>query len=105
MFKKGESEPLETLGSIIAKDPFDCPDRPGKPQLVDYDSDFVVLEWKAPVLDGGSPITGYIIEKKEKNGTKWTKAIETSGELTSAKVPDLIENQEYEFRVIAKVNC
>ena len=109
------------MGSIIAQDPFDCPDRPGKPQLIgkllfklcltanlklnlfpkDYDSGQVTLEWKAPVIDGGSPITGYIIEKKEKNGTKWTKAVETRGELTQAVVPDLQNQQEYEFRVRA----
>lgn len=51
------------------------------------------MSWKAPVIDGGSPITGYIIEKKEKNGAKWTKAIETRGQLTTATVPDLVENQ------------
>lgn len=66
-----------------------------------------MLEWKAPVSDGGSPVQGYLIEKKEKNGTKWTKAIETRGPLTSATVPDLINGQEYEFRVKAlnKVGC
>jgi len=98
---EGDSEPLETLGSIIARDPFDAPDRPGKPVLTDYDSDFVELAWKPPIIDGGSPITGYIIEKKEKNGTKWTKAIQTRGPACEARVSDLIENQEYEFRVVA----
>lgn len=30
---EGAGDPLETLGTIVAKDPFDAPDRPGKPQL------------------------------------------------------------------------
>lgn len=61
----------------------------------------VLLEWKCPTIDGGSPITSYIIEKKEKNGTKWTKAAETRGDVTQAAVEDLINGQEYEFRVVA----
>lgn len=30
---EGAGEPLEQLGTMIARDPFDCADRPGKPFL------------------------------------------------------------------------
>lgn len=44
----------------------DTPSRPSNPVIKDFDSDFVELEWDKPKTDGGSPITGYIIEKKDK---------------------------------------
>lgn len=46
----------------------ETPDKPSKPDIVDYDKDMVELEWRPPLSDGGSPITGYIVEKKEKYG-------------------------------------
>lgn len=98
--KQGESAPLTTAESITAKDPFTKPDKPGVPQATDWDKDHVDLEWTAPKKDGGSPITGYIIEKRKKNGP-WEKAVDVPGNTTKATVPDLTEGEEYEFRVIA----
>lgn len=54
----------------------DPPGAPGTPDIVDWDKDLVDLKWLAPSRDGGSPITGYLIEKKEVGTTKWTKAAE-----------------------------
>lgn len=98
--KQGESLPLTGLESITAKDPFGKPERPGAPVATDWDKDHVDLEWTPPKRDGGSPITGYIIEKRPKFGS-WEKAAEIPGNQTSGRVPDLTEGQEYEFRVIA----
>lgn len=98
--KQGESQPLTGLDTITAKDPFAKPDKPGTPVATDWDKDHVDLEWAPPKKDGGSPITGYIIEKRPRYG-QWEKAVEVPGDKTSARVPDLTEGQEYEFRVIA----
>ncbi|XP_015183294.1 PREDICTED: twitchin isoform X5 [Polistes dominula] len=97
----GESEPLETTKSIIAKNEFDEPDAPGRPSIMDWDKDHVDLQWPAPVNDGGSPITGYIVQKKEKGSPYWVNAVHVPAGQTSTTVPDLTEGQEYEFRVIA----
>lgn len=51
----------------------DTPDKPGVPEIVDYDSNFVELAWSEPSNNGGSPITDYIIEAKTKFTTIWSK--------------------------------
>ncbi|XP_018789320.1 PREDICTED: twitchin isoform X17 [Bactrocera latifrons] len=98
--KQGESSPLATTQSITAKDPFSRPDKPGQPQPLDWGKDFVELKWSAPKRDGGSPITGYIVEKRPKFG-QWEKAVDLPYSETKTLIPDLSEKGEYEFRVIA----
>lgn len=94
---QGDSEPCETAKDVVTEAP---PGPPSKPNITDVDKNSVELEWDPPKRDKGqSPITGYIIEKKEKNGTKWVKALEQTGQECSAFVPNLIEGREYQFRV------
>ena len=97
----GESEPLENNETITAKNPFDVAEAPGRPKVTDWDADHVDLEWTAPLDNGGSPITGYIIQKKEKGSPFWTKGATITGNQTKGTVPDLREGAEYEFRIIA----
>lgn len=112
---EGASDPLETDTDILAKNPFDRPDRPGRPEPTDWDSDHVDLKWDPPLSDGGAPIEEYQIEKRTKYGRqvlnaivlkhcsvfRWEPAITVPGGQTKATVPDLTANEEYEFRVIA----
>lgn len=70
------------------------------PTVTDWDKDHVDLKWTPPKTDGGSPITGYVVEKKDKFGN-WEKAVEVPAGKTACTVPDLTEGQTYEFRVRA----
>lgn len=79
----------------------DEPSAPGRPEVTDWDSDHVDLSWTPPKSDGGAPVKGYIIQKKEKGSPYWQNALKLSHPDTSCTVPNLIEGQEYEFRVIA----
>ncbi|KAF2885739.1 hypothetical protein ILUMI_20443 [Ignelater luminosus] len=99
--KQGKSEPLQTTQAIEAKNPFDEPDKPGTPEVIDYDKDFVELKWDKPKSDGGSPITGYIIEKRDKFNPNWEKCADVDGDVSTGKVNDLIEGTPYEFRIRA----
>lgn len=50
-----------TLFSISA-----VPTPPRNPEAIDWSPSYVELSWKEPTSDGGAPITGYIIEKRDK---------------------------------------
>ena len=63
----------------------DEPGAPGRPEPTDWDKDFVDLKWEPPKNDGGAPITGFIVEKKERGTGKWVKALETPGQYGMAK--------------------
>lgn len=78
----------------------DEPGKPGTPEVIDYDKDHMDLKWDPPTSDGGSPITGYVVEKKDKYGN-WEKAVEVPADQTTATVGNLTEGQPYEFRVRA----
>lgn len=99
--KQGRSEPLQTTQAIEAKNPFDEPGKTSAPEIVDYDKDFVELKWDKPESDGGAPITGYIIEKRDKYNPNWEKCAEVEGDTPRGKVNDLIEGTPYEFRIRA----
>lgn len=68
--------------------------------MTDWDKNFVDLKWIPPKEDGGSPITGYVIEVKDKSGT-WEKALTVPADKTTATVPNLIEGEPYVFQVRA----
>ena len=59
------------------------------------------MAWDKPSSDGGSPITGYYIERKERNSLLWVKANDTVVRTTEYPCAGLIEGLEYTFRVSA----
>lgn len=61
---EGDSEPLITDHSIIAKNPFDEPLKPGTPEVVDFNNHSATIKWTPPKSDGGASIQKYIVEKK-----------------------------------------
>lgn len=70
-------------------------------EVVDWDKDHADLKWTRPENDGGAPITGYIIEFKEKFGKDWEKGKEITGDITQATIDGLKEGTQYEFRIRA----
>ena len=64
--------------------------------------DSLTLTWEAPKDDGGSPITGYIIEKRENKKGKWTPVEKVGKNVKELDVKRLQEGTEYYFRVRAE---
>ena len=80
----------------------DVPTAPGKPTISEIQRSSVFLSWQPPKSDGNSPITGYIIEKRETTSTRWFRANREDVSGTNHTVINLIEDSEYEFRVLAE---
>ncbi len=80
----------------------DVPGSPGKPEVVEVDSNSMTITWTPPKKDGGSPVTGYIIEKKDRYSIRWTKVKETSIAENVYTVMELKTGTEYQFRVSAE---
>lgn len=99
--KEGESEPLETSDTILAKNPYDPPSPPSQPAIDDYDNKSVTLKWKRPPSDGGRPITHYIVEVKDKFSPTWNEVTKTEDATPECKVEGLKEKMIYQFRVRA----
>ena len=59
------------------------------------------MSWQPPESDGGSPITGYLIEKREKVYSRWTQVEKTADDSTSAILKRLVPGSELTFRVAA----
>jgi hypothetical protein len=65
----------------------DRPDPPRFPAADNIGVDSLALSWKAPVWDGGSDITNYLVEKREHPMTSWIRVGNTRYLLCSLNVP------------------
>lgn len=63
--------------------------------------DSVTLEWEPPEDDGGSPLTAYVVEKRDANRMSWQRVDKISDTLTSINCRNLSDGCEYFFRVFA----
>ncbi len=59
------------------------------------------LTWTAPVSNGGSPITDYIVKRSTNGGTNWTRIDSTVSTLTSYVATGLTNGTAHVFKVIA----
>lgn len=71
-------------------------------RISDITKHSISLAWQKPNYDGGSSITGYIIEKREGVNARWSKANLTNVTDTRFTVTSLTQDETYEFRVMAK---
>lgn len=65
----------------------------------------MTVEWDEPEYDGGSPVTGYWLERKETTAKRWTKVTRDPIRIrplgVSHVVTGLQEGATYQFRVSA----
>lgn len=64
----------------------------------------VKLTWRAPTSNGGSTVTGYVVEQRSYNAKtkKWSAWTSTTVTTTSRTVTKLVNGTKYGFRVAAK---
>lgn len=56
----------------------DVPDKPDQPDVTDVDKNEMTVKWSSPYSDGGSKITGYIVEMKEPYSSRWSQVTKTT---------------------------
>ncbi|KAG0410790.1 hypothetical protein HPB47_012088, partial [Ixodes persulcatus] len=71
----------------------------GKPVVTSVDWNSCTLSWNPSANDGGSPVSSYIIERRQMNNELWMKA--TTAHQEHCTVYGLIEGGQYAFRVRA----
>uniref|UniRef100_A0A672TJH4 Titin n=1 Tax=Strigops habroptila TaxID=2489341 RepID=A0A672TJH4_STRHB len=99
--KYGVGEPLESE-PILAVNPYVPPDPPKTPEVTAITKDSMVVCWGHPDSDGGSPITNYIVERRDRAGLRWVKCNKRVVTDLRYKVSGLTEGHEYEYRVMAE---
>ncbi|KAM4705415.1 myomesin-1 isoform 2-T2 [Rhinophrynus dorsalis] len=81
-----------------------APAAPLDVECLDANKDYVIISWKQPAVDGGSPILGYFIDRCEVGTQHWTQCNDTPVKFARFPVTGLIEGRSYIFRVRAVNN-
>lgn len=68
-----EAERFGELYKVIFVLFIDVPDPPRFPSASNIGVDSLALSWQAPSWDGGSHITNYLVEKREKPMSSWIR--------------------------------
>lgn len=76
-----------------------------KPTVSNVCLESMTVNWEEPEYDGGSPVTGYFIEKKETTSKRWARVnrepIRALPLGNNWDVTGLVEGSMYQFRVSA----
>ena len=107
--KLGQSSPCEMKGGeICIKDPWGPPSAPGTPNILDWGPDFCDVSFAIPESDGGKQISHYQVEMKENKMENFTigpvftiKEVQEKQGMIFAKIRNLTEGYQYQFRVKA----
>jgi len=98
--KYGAGTPKESE-AVVIKNEFTVARAPGKPKIASTMSDSITITWDRPTHDGGSQITGYHVERRNKKNMNWVRAHKSAVHECRLRVAHLQAGNEYEFRVSA----
>ena len=90
-----------TLVWLFPFRPPDLPGPPSAPEAEDIFHDHLTLTWSAPDHDGGTPITGYFIERSTAKRENFIRITRNPVEERTFEVRDLIQDNDYKFRIVA----
>ncbi|XP_069751190.1 myomesin-3 isoform X3 [Narcine bancroftii] len=95
----------EHSGYVFVRDaPAAEPGAAGSPldvECQDVNKDYVLVTWKPPSADGGSPVIGYLIDRKEVGSEEWCPCNHIPEKRCKFPAVGLSENRTYQFRVQA----
>ncbi len=70
--------------------------------MIGTDSGRVTLSWKAPSNNGGSPVTGYILQAAPAGSKDFSDVGKVDGNTLQYEVKGLNDGQEYMFKLEAE---
>ena len=97
----GTGDFAELNKSIAPKSQHNPPGAPSAPEVTEITKESCVLTWEAPEDDGGSPVTGYFLDRRTAESSRWLRVTKDQIPELTHSVTDLIEDTEYVFRVVA----
>ncbi|TDH06482.1 hypothetical protein EPR50_G00113840 [Perca flavescens] len=98
----GSGPTVATDDAVQAKNKFDVPDAPENVAVGVVNRFGATVSWEPPKHDGGSEITAYVIELRDRTAVKWEAAMVCGAKDRTATLSDVVENKEYIFRVRAE---
>ena len=99
----GSSNVTNPYRSVIAG--FNCTDVPSSPRNVhpvEVDSTYIELAWESPESDGGSAVTGYVVEKRDMKRADFVFVANVDTTTHQYRATRLFEGCDYMFRVFAE---
>ena len=80
----------------------DVPDAPKGVECVEACPSAIGLEWSPPRRDGGAPVRGYIIERRQGFSSRFVPITRTLVLDTYFRDTNVNDGQEYEYRIVAE---
>jgi hypothetical protein len=97
----GTSSPSTTASATTFSVVSSSPTPPTGLTATAVSSSQINLSWNAPTDNGGSPITGYMIERSTDGGSSWSPPVNTGSTATSYFDTGLSPSTAYTYRVSA----
>ena len=98
----GTGRPIETSQPVLVKSPFDVPEAPQQLEVLEASHHAIVIEWLPPPYDGGAPIRGYIIERRQGYSSRFIHVGRGLVLDTYFKDTGVYDGSDYEYRVLAE---
>uniref|UniRef100_A0A3P8YZQ6 Immunoglobulin like and fibronectin type III domain containing 1, tandem duplicate 4 n=1 Tax=Esox lucius TaxID=8010 RepID=A0A3P8YZQ6_ESOLU len=92
-------------GTIEATSRLNVLDKPGPPEgpvkILETTSTLIELQWGAPMDDGGSPVTNYIIERQQVGQTIWKEIGNVTADKTTYRDRNVVHGKLYIYKIYA----
>jgi len=99
----GLSDHLQTNEPIKVRSPYTVPSSPMSPLVVSGITDSsVIVSWYPPLSDGGCPIIGYLVKRRDLKRPVWVNCGRTGFDTHYIRIKDLVENYQYAVQVFAE---
>lgn len=89
---------VESKADVVV---LDRPTSPKQIEVAEIRADHAKVKWSKPADNGGTPITGYILEKMDTDTGRWVPAGEVDADKQEFDVKGLTKGKKYKFRVKA----